>query len=292
MVWTLSAFADEAGGSMDEQIAALQKAGIDHIDLRSVDGINITELPAAHARQVAKKLDDASIRVGMFGSPIGKIDIADDFEIDTHKLEHLGEMKDIFGAAKVRLFSYYNKQEAEHSVWQAKCIDRLKRLTEIAARLDLVLYHENERHIFGDLVRDVGVIRDQCRQADPEHFKLIFDFDNYNQSGEDVMAAWRELGPATDAIHLKESKKQSDGTFQHVPVGTGDGHVPEILRDLADRGWEGPLTLEPHLAHSAAVMATGPSGQANQALKDMTPAECFQLAAEAAKDVLKQVGKR
>ena len=63
------------------------------------------------------------------------------------------------------------------------------------------------------------------------------------------------------------------------------------MRELADRGWEGPITLEPHLKRSAAVMATGPSGQANESLKDMGPADCFQLAAEHAIDLLRQVGR-
>lgn len=289
MNWILSAFADEAGPTVDEQITALKNAGIDHIDLRNLEGHNITVLPLDLAKTTARKLDGAGIKLGMYGSPIGKIDIADDFDIDAKKLEHLGELKNIFGCAKVRVFSYYNKAKAPHAEWQAQCVERLKRLTDIAVRCDLVLYHENERHIFGDLAKDVAVIRDQCRAANPEHFKMIFDFDNYNQSGEDVLACWGELGDTTDAIHFKESKKQPDGKYQHVPIGTGDGHVLQIMQSLADRKWEGQITLEPHLAHSAAVMATGPSGQANQSLKDMTPPECFQIAADAAKALLAQI---
>lgn len=38
-------FADEAGGSLDEQIVALQAAGMSYIDIRGVDGFNITTLP-------------------------------------------------------------------------------------------------------------------------------------------------------------------------------------------------------------------------------------------------------
>ncbi len=293
MAWILSAFADEAGEDMDTQIEALQTAGIDHIDLRVVDGINICDLPIDHAEKVAKKLEAANIKVWMYGSPIGKIDIADDFAIDAKKLEHLGELKAIFSTPAVRLFSYYNKKNpVDAAAWQAEALDRMKRLIEIANRCDLVLYHENEAGIFGCHFKDVAVLRDECRAVDPDHFKMIFDFDNYNHCGDDVLEAWRELGDTTDAVHFKESKKQADGKYQHVPVGTGDGHVLEILQDLAQRGWEGNFTLEPHLKHSAAVMSTGPSGQQNQALNDMTAPECFQIAAEAAIGLMKQVGKR
>ena len=44
MSWILSAFADEASESIDEQIRALTEAQLTHIDLRSVDGVNICEL--------------------------------------------------------------------------------------------------------------------------------------------------------------------------------------------------------------------------------------------------------
>ena len=83
MSWNFSAFADEAGPSCDEQIAALRKAGMKFIDIRGIDGHNIAALPVDHARVVRKKLDDAGITVGMFGSPVGKIDIKDDFEVET-----------------------------------------------------------------------------------------------------------------------------------------------------------------------------------------------------------------
>lgn len=292
MQWTLSAFADEAGESTQHQIDALRRAGIDHIDPRNVDGMNITELPVEQAKAVRAKYDEAGVKVNMFGSPIGKIDIADDLDIDRAKLEHLEKMAEVFDCRAVRIFSYFNNHGAAEHEWRAESLKRLNALVEMAGKLDLVLYHENEKHIFGDPVRRVTVLRDEIHHKHGDRFKLIFDFDNYNQSGEDVWAAWQELGATTEAIHLKESKRQPDGGYQHVPVGTGDGRVAEVLADCAQRGWVGPLTLEPHLAHSAAVMATGPSGQANQALADMGPADCFQVAAEAATKLLQDVERR
>lgn len=290
MKWPLSAFADEADSSVDGQIAALQRAGIDRVDLRNVEGTSIVELPLDQAEQVRKKLDAANITVQMYGSPIGKIDIADDVQIDLDRLNHLGALKDILGCRAVRMFSYFNKAEWPHDKWQAETINRMKQLIEIADKHGLVLYHENERHIFGDLIRDVAVLRDECHKPHPDRFKMIFDFDNYNQSGEDVWAAYQELGETTEAIHLKESRKQPDGKYFHVPVGTGDCQVQRILQEFANRNWTGPVTLEPHLIHSGAVMATGPGGQANESFKQMKPEEAFQIAAEHGIGLLKNVG--
>ena len=292
MTWTLSAFADEASQSIDEQIAVLKQSNIDHVDLRNVDGINIVDLPIDHAKQVKEKLDAAGITVGMYGSPIGKIDITEDFTTDQNRLKHLGKLKKVFGATNVRTFSYFNKDNADIEEWAGESIDRLRQLCAIADDTGLVLYHENELGVFGGPLAQVQMLRDELCPQFPDQFKLIFDFDNYNQCGEDVWENYQSLIAHTHAIHLKESKKTEDGNFQHVPVGQGDGQIEKILTDLASRDWDGPLTLEPHLARSPAVLATGPHGQANASLADMSDAECFLAAAEAATALLKKIGKR
>lgn len=292
MAWILSAFADEADQDMDRQIAALQEARIKSVDLRNVDGINIVDLPLDHARRVRKKLDDAGVSVCMYGSPIGKIDLADDFETDCKRLTHLGALKEIFGARAVRLFSYFNKKAgASPQEWKARSIERLTALVELAEKLDLVLYHEHEPGVYGGDLPTVRVLRDELHLLHPSRFKLIFDFDNFNQAGHDVWACYQELKDVVGAIHLKESRRQPDGAFMHVPAGQGDGQIEKILRDLASRGWQGSLTLEPHLARSPAVLATGPHGQANQFLADLSPFDCFVVAAQAAHGLLKGIAR-
>jgi len=292
MTWILSGFADEASESIDEQIETLAASKIDHIDLRCVDGINIVDLPLDHAEAVQKKLQAAGVSVCMYGSPIGKLNLADDLELDLKRLRHLGKLQSIFGARKVRIFSYYNREGADEAAWRKGSLDQLRKLVDLADELGLVLYHENELNIFGDYLRRVCVLRDELHKPHPDAFRLIFDFDNFNQCEENVWDNYLELRDHVGAIHLKESRRQADGSYQHVPVGEGDGHIPQILGDLAERGWEGPLTLEPHLARSAAVLATGPHGAANQSLSDLSPQECFVVAAQAAHKVIEQVGRQ
>ena len=284
MNWTLSAFSDEAGSSADQQINALLRAGLRFIDIRNIDGYNIAELPIEQAKIVKAKLDDKGITMQMMGSPIGKIDVGDELLLDIDKLNHLGEMAPIFGCGAVRIFSYYNRSQCSHGEWQKRVLERLQTLRDRAEKMGLVLYHENERHIFGDLAADVKTLAD-LRGA---NFKLIFDFDNYQQSGEDVWATWLQLRERTDAIHLKDSTPEN----RHVPVGQGNGQVEKILANAVTTGWSGPLTLEPHLTHSQSVVSTGPSGQKNQAFAQMEPRESFHIAAEAAKDLLEKIGAR
>lgn len=76
----------------------------------------------------------------------------------------------------------------------------------------------------------------------------------------------------------------------HVPIGQGAGCARQILSDALAMGWQGPLSMEPHLAHSKAVMATGPHGRQNQALSDLTPMQAFVFATQEAKKLLKDIG--
>lgn len=283
MVWPLSAFADEAGPAVDEQITALRRAGLKRVDLRSVDQFNIADLPLDHAEQVRRKLDDAGIAVAMLGSPIGKIDISDDFKIDLDRLTRLGQLSSILDCRNVRLFSYYNKQELPQQQWQDQSLDRLRRLRDLAGQLGLTLFHENERDIFGDRLEQVQILAEQLR--DGQAFKLIFDFDNFHQSGDDVWANWQQLRDVTDSLHLKDS----DENNQHVPVGQGAGCVRRIVADAVARKWSGPVSVEPHLSHSEAVMATGPSGTANEQFAKLSPADCFHIAVVAARKLLDEL---
>jgi sugar phosphate isomerase/epimerase len=276
MTWIVSAFADEAGPSIQEQIAGLKKAGFKHIDIRSVDKTNISAMPLDMARQVKAALDAAGIKVNMFGSPLGKIDLADDHAIDMNKLRHMGQLADVLGCRAVRIFSYYNrKAQKPVAEFHAQALNRLRELRKLAGDLGMVLYHENEADILGEKLVDVQKITAELR--DGKTFKMIFDFGNFNHAREDVWKCWEALRGATDAFHLKENR---DGL--HVPIGTGPCKVKEILGDALKRGWSGPLVLEPHLKFSAAVMATGPTGQVNQSFKDMTDAQSFGIASDAA----------
>ncbi len=285
MTWTLSAFADEAGGSTEQQLTALKRGQVKFIDPRSVEGHNISALPLDVAEAAAKQYEAAGVRVQMFGSPIGKIDLADDLRIDLDKLEHLGKLKDVFGCDKVRIFSFFNKKAGyDHKRWQAESIDRLSRLSDLAQKLGLVLYHENESHIFGDRAEDCMAIAEKLRG---ESFKMIYDFANYIRTGQDGWTTWQICKDATDCFHFKDQKK----TGEHVPMGgSEDTHAERILRDAKESGWSGPCTIEPHLTHSSAVVATGVHGTGSQTLKDMTPADTFQVACDAAHAILKKVG--
>ncbi|XAM00036.1 sugar phosphate isomerase/epimerase [Phycisphaeraceae bacterium D3-23] len=285
MTLTLSAFADEAADAGDAQIAALQRAGIGHIDLRSVAGVNICDLPVEDANALKAQLDNAGIRVGMYGSPIGKTDLDDDLQIELDRLDHLAQLQEVFEANAVRMFSFYDKSQRETSERERLTLDRLAALRGRASVLGLKLYHENETDVFGDHPDDVLKL---AALRDDASFGLIYDFANYLRTGAEPMATWKQLGPVTDALHFKDQTRSGD----HVPMGQGDTCCPAILAQAVASGWSGPCTLEPHLYMSEAVRATNVHGQGDPALAKLSRGDIFQVAAEAVQALIAEAGRR
>ena len=103
----VSCFADEIAESLDRQIEVLSRLGISYVELRSADGINVSDFTMNFAKEVKKKLDQANIRISAIGSPIGKIGINDDFDAHLQKLSHTEQMADIFETPYIRMFSFY-----------------------------------------------------------------------------------------------------------------------------------------------------------------------------------------
>jgi hypothetical protein len=63
-------FADEAGDSIGVQIRATLELGWSNIEARSVDGVNLTDVPDKTFEQVCEKLATADVRINCLASAI------------------------------------------------------------------------------------------------------------------------------------------------------------------------------------------------------------------------------
>ena len=235
-IFKLCAFADEADPMVSGQIEALHDNGIELIELRGVDGKNVTELTMDEMRALRTRLDGEGIKVWSIGSPIGKVEMDADFNKYLDLFRHTLELANIAGAEKMRIFSFFMKPE-ETAGYKNEVIDRLGKLVEIAKDSGVVLCHENEKDIYGD-------IPERCvdiHKAIPE-LRAVFDPANFVQCNADTLKAWELLAPYIDYIHMKDA----DASKTVVPAGKGVGNVPKILENYAAIGG-GVITLEPHL---------------------------------------------
>ena len=232
----LCAFADEAATNLKDQIAALERNGISLLEIRHIDGINISDISAEHAREIRKMLDFHGIKVWSIGSPIGKYPISEPFAPHLDTFMHTAELAEILGASKIRLFSFFTKAESDAEREKEEVLLRMRALCESAPQ-GITLCHENEKDIFGDTVANCLALHRELPRL-----RAVFDPANFVQCGEDADAAFTALEPYIEYIHAKDAR--SDGA--NVLAGDGAGKLPLILKRFADIGGE-VVTLEPHL---------------------------------------------
>ena len=101
------AFSDEASADIDKQIEALLRNNLQGMEIRNVDGTNVSDITAEKAKEVKSKLDEKGLCVWSVGSPIGKINITDDFGKHLDKFKHTLEIAKILDSRNIRLFSFY-----------------------------------------------------------------------------------------------------------------------------------------------------------------------------------------
>ena len=232
------AFADEASPNIDEQITALKRNGLDGLEIRNVDGANVSDITLEKAKEVKTKLDANGLITWSIGSPIGKIDIEkDDFKAHLEKLKHTLEIADILESKNIRMFLFYMPEGKDVLDYKNEVIDRLGQMCEIGKTHNVFLCHENEKGIYGD-------IPERCleiHKAIPE-LKGIFDPANFVQSNSDTLEAWDMLKDYIYYMHIKDAK--IDGTV--VPAGMGDGNVEKVVKNFIEKGGNS-FTVEPHL---------------------------------------------
>ena len=277
----IHAFADEAGSSLDEQILAMKRNNLSGLEIRGVDGANVSTIGTDKAKEVKRRLDENGLTTWSIGSPIGKIGIRDDFSAHLELFKHVLEIADVLGAKNVRLFSFYIPKGESPSLYREEVIDRMGAFLDVACGTDISICHENEKGIYGD-------IADRCLELHTvfPQLKAIFDPANFIQCGENTLTAWEKLKEYTHYLHIKDAL--SDGSV--VPSGAGEGNLPFIVKDFLLRGGNA-MTLEPHLTVFDGLKALEASGDVSIVGKYAYPSAnaAFDAACEALKNILSEV---
>ncbi len=241
----ISGFSDEIDKCFDTQLKTATTLGMDHICLRSADGKGIAEYTLEEFKSaLMPQLDKYNVKVSSLGSPIGKVKIDDEegFKKQLEQLHTLCQIAKEVNCKYIRVFSFYIPEGDDFTKYTSEVIRKLTQFVDIAAQYEIVLIHENEKDIYGD-------IKERCLEIlstiNSPYFKAAFDFANFVQCGEDTKVCYDLLKDFVAYIHIKDAVSSDN---DNVPCGTGEGKIAEILRQaIKEEGYEGFLTLEPHL---------------------------------------------
>ena len=237
----LSAFADEYCDDFAGQLEFLNREGIGYLEIRGVNGKNISTLSECEVKECKKMLDAAGISVSSMGSPLGKYPIEDDIDTHLETAKKIFEFASVFGTNLCRVFSFYMPKDKNPEDYKGKVYDNLLKLITLAESYGISLCHENEWGIYGQSP-------EKCLEL-MEHFEgrfnAVFDMGNYVLDG---YKPWKEnflnIKKYVKYFHVKDALEA--GAI--VPAGCGEANIKEIISDYATTAEKDFfVSIEPHL---------------------------------------------
>lgn len=241
-MWTLSGFADEIGEDLEAQCATLNELGITHVEFRSAWGINVLDLTDAQIGDAVDILAAHDLSVSSIGSPLGKINIDDDFDAHLARADRALAVALRLNAPFIRIFSFFLRPDQTPEDHRDEVLRRMAALAKRAEPTEVILLHENEKDIYGDVPERV---LDIVESVAAPSLRLAWDAANFVQVGVSPFSdGYAMLRPYTDYVQVKDAVLK---TGEVVPAGEGDGQIRETVRALADDGFDGFFSMEPHL---------------------------------------------
>lgn len=240
--WTLSGFGDEIDTDPSIQIAVLKALGARHIEVRSAWGVNVVDLDDEQLAKLGTLARQQGMTVSAVASPIGKVDVTLDVELEVARLRRVIRVAHALQTPNIRVFSFFRGEGVPVESIRDGVMMRMRLLADEAEKEGVVLLHENEKAIYGDIPERV---LDLVESVGSPALRLAWDNANFVQVGvRPFTDGYAMLRPHLDYLQVKDAIA---ATGVVVPAGEGDGQLRETLTALRDDGYDGYASLEPHL---------------------------------------------
>ena len=256
MSFKFCGFADEAGKTLAEQIKVTQELGWPGLELRLLEGKNFCDLDDQTFYAAYDTLVASGIKVVGFGSQIANWSrpITTDFQKDVDELKRNIPRMNKVGTKLIRIMSYPNDKDNPwpEAEWKREVFRRLYKLARIAQDGGVVLAHENCNG-YGGLGPKQAL--EMLAEVNSPALKLIIDTGNTTLHDNDNEATWRYYSQTVEHtihVHVKAGKPGAGGEWVTC-YPDEDPVQARIFADLKKRGYDGWISIEPHLA--AAVHA-------------------------------------
>jgi sugar phosphate isomerase/epimerase len=240
----ITCFADEISHDLEEQLDVLAQEGIAHIELRNVWGKNVLALNDDELQSIRELLTQRGFAVSSIASPIGKYQVADDFAPQLIALQRAIHAAQTLGTPYIRIFSFHPPENSDLDACRDEVLSRMKQLTDLAERNEVILILENDNYLYGSKDDRVLDILQHCASSS---LRSAFDPGNFVMNEVKPMdEAYPKLHPYITYIHIKDATQEPR---QFVPAGAGEGQIDRLLPQLREDGYSGFLSVEPHLHH-------------------------------------------
>jgi sugar phosphate isomerase/epimerase len=255
----LTGISDEAGKAIETQIRAHQELGWTEMELRDVikaDGTadNLHNIPDEDFRRVEKAVKDAGMHVYCFSSRIAnwgkQIDKPFDSSLEEAR-RAIPRMK-VLGTKYIRIMSFAVRKDHDDQMEQ----ERFRRLRELKKMFDdegLTVVHENCMNYGGmgapftlRLIENVPGLKLVFDTGNP-----VFADDRSKPKPWPKQSSWefyRAVREHIIYVHIKDGVwDEKEQKTKFCFPGEGEGDVVHILHDLKKSGYNGGISIEPHM---------------------------------------------
>ena len=270
-------FADEGAKDLATQIVLTRELGWSCIEARNIDGTMLHEMTEEAFDRVCGQLANSGVTINCFGSAIANwaTQIDTPFETTLAQVRRAIPRMQRLGTKLVRIMSFAVRKDASGKVLDdQQDAERFRRLRELHAMFtgtDLLPVHENCMNFGG-----MGWTYTQRMLEQVPGLKLVYDTGNPTHSDDFSIApradgsrpkqsSWefyKNIREHIVYVHIKDGLVGADGVHVHTWPGEGQGDVRRVLADLFARGYDGGISIEPHIAsvfHDPAI--TGSEGR-------------------------------
>ncbi len=253
----LTGFADEAARDIDGQIKATRELGWRFIESRAIDGVNLTMIDEAAFESVCAKLEEAQVGINCFGSGVANWSqkITEPPDASYREMRRAIPRMHRLGARMIRIMSFAVPPEVMDRDWSKETIKRMKNLVKMAEDGGVLCVHENCGGWGGLSWEHTLRLMDAVKSP---ALKLVFDTGN-PVFHDDVRGAkpyrkqnswefYRAVKEHVVYLHVKDGYLDKEKGDVFTFPGEGEGCVREILKDLLASGYDGGISIEPHMA--------------------------------------------
>jgi len=273
----LTGIGDEAGNTIDAQIAATKELGWKYLEARGVElpgfpKANLHDVPDEAFDLVEQELKENEIGVYCFGSAIMNWakTVETPWDLTLAEVKRAIPRMTRLGTKFVRIMSFKPKDDDDRI--PALVFDRVREVTKMFLDAGITPVHENCMNYGGmswthalELLDKAPGLKWVFDTGNP-----VFNFDRSKPKPwprQDAWEFWEHVRDHVVHIHVKDATwnpAKNDADYNWP--GEGEGRVRDILKDAFARGYNGGISIEPHMIvvfHDAGAKTNDDAMRAN-----------------------------
>ena len=255
----LTGFADEAADSLERQIAATKELGWTRIETRKLMSGNLASITDEEFAKVQEILAETGITFNGYGSGIANWQhpITSEAESSYEEMRQAIPRMQKLGIKMVRIMSFAMPEELKPRSWEFadEVVRRVSRIVKMAEDAGILCVHENCMNWGGLSFEHTLYLLDHVNSP---ALRLVFDTGNpvFNRdirgeapySWQNAWEFYRNVREFIAHVHIKDCYVNEKDEAVYTYPGKGKGDVERILKDLYDTGYDGGISIEPHVA--------------------------------------------